>query len=78
MHTAYQIDPSGGWVGVDGWLDQLKIKLTSVPAGLKLELGTELGNKYKTRVQKICKTNMESFYLKILIGLYILEFHIWL
>ena len=30
---------------VGGWLDQLKIKLTSVPAGLKLELGTELGKK---------------------------------
>ena len=35
-----------GWVGVGGgvvgWLDQLKIKLTSVPVGLKL--GTELDN----------------------------------
>ena len=29
---------------VVGWLDQLKIKLTSVPVGLKLELGTELDN----------------------------------
>ena len=34
------------WVGgVAGWLDRLKIKLISVPARLKLELITELGNK---------------------------------
>ena len=32
-----------GWAGVGGWLEQLKIKPISVPAGLKLELGTELG-----------------------------------
>ena len=28
---------------VSGWLDQLKIKLTSVPVGLNLELVAELG-----------------------------------
>ena len=37
-----------GWVGVGGcvvgWLDQLKIKVTSDPVGLKFELGTELDN----------------------------------
>ena len=39
-----------------GWLDQLKIKLTSVPAGLKLELGTELGN---IHLKFYCEENVQ-------------------
>ena len=32
-----------GWVGVGGWLDQLRLKLTQSPTGVGVEVGTELG-----------------------------------
>ena len=41
LDSTFTVRWMGGWVG--GWLDQSKIKQISVPAGLKLELVTELG-----------------------------------
>ena len=35
-----------GWVGVGvgGWLDQVRLKLTQSPTKVGVEVGTELGN----------------------------------
>ena len=32
-------------VGVDGWVDQLRVKLTQSPTRVGVEVGTELGKK---------------------------------
>ena len=33
-------------MGVDGWLDQVRLKITQSPTGVAVEVGTELGNIY--------------------------------
>ena len=36
----------GGWVG-GGWLDQMRIRLTSASTGVGVEVGAELGKNLK-------------------------------
>ena len=33
-----------GWVGLGGWLNQLRLKLTQSPTEVGVKVGTELGN----------------------------------